>query len=179
MSNPNGRYRADPHNTILAVGAITYETLSTLIPGIIALDQKAPKSGFRIRLTSPGGETAPALAIYDTLMLCKSRVTIEAFGECSSAAAVILQAADRRWVSKSTSMLIHDSSAEMNPGEMSHRNLTEAGKELQRLNRTLYSIFASRTGRPIEDIQKWCENETRLSAIQIVEFGLADWVIEN
>ena len=174
--NPK-HYVDDPKHTIALVGPITLTTVAELMPIISHLDKRKLANGFRIRMASPGGEASACLALFDIIKLCNNEVTIEAFGECSSAAAILLQAADNRWLAPRCRMLIHNGAVDAAVEAVSGRKLVEAGQEVVRLDEIFCDIFVSRSGLPKETVEKWLEAETYFTAQEAVQQGLADWVI--
>ena len=171
------KYIPDPKHTILLAGPINHEAVITISPLIATLETMKLKNGFRIRIVSPGGEASACLALYDILKLCKNKVIIEAFGECSSAAAVLLQAADERWVAPHCRILIHNGAVDAEVESIAGRKLVEAGQEVMRLDNIFCDIFAMRSGTDKDLIKRWLEAETYFNAHEAVANKLADWVI--
>lgn len=61
-----------------------------------------------VHLMSPGGDYTAAMAIHDKILLSPAHVTVVVWGEASSGAAVLLQAADARLMAPNSKMLVHD-----------------------------------------------------------------------
>ncbi len=51
--------------------------------------------------------------------------------------------------------------------------------EIIRIRERLYSILASRTGKPLSDIEKDCDRNKWLDAKQCIDYGLADTILER
>lgn len=76
------------------------------IKGLYLLDQKV-ETPITIILNSLGGDSLHAMAIYDAIKTCKNQVSIKIYGYGMSSAAWILQAADKRIMSKNSRLMIH------------------------------------------------------------------------
>ncbi len=80
-----------------------------LIKGLHVLDKSAPAgdNAITIILNSPGGDSLYGMSCYDAIKLCKNHVTVMIQGYGMSIAAWILQAADRRVMTKNSRLMIH------------------------------------------------------------------------
>lgn len=151
----------------------TYETFRSVVGSL--KEVRSPEVIVNIRST--GGNVNDALLIYDALAGLDGRITTRCYGYAASAATVIAQAASAgcREVSANSLYLIHKSvcSAEGNAGE-----LTKTLGLLEQTDRRIASIYADRSGRPIERfVALMCENDGNgrwLSPEETVDLALAD-----
>lgn len=60
-----------------------------------------------IIMNNVGGEVLHGMAIYDAIRNCKNHVTIKVYGHAMSMGSIILQAADKRVMSKNSQVMIH------------------------------------------------------------------------
>ena len=60
-----------------------------------------------IVMNNTGGDVIHGMAIYDTISNCKNHVTIKVSGHAMSMGSIILQAADKRIMSKNSKIMIH------------------------------------------------------------------------
>jgi ATP-dependent protease ClpP protease subunit len=60
-----------------------------------------------IIMNNPGGDVIHGMGIYDAVANCKNHVTIRVIGHAMSMGSVILQAADKRVMTKNSLMMIH------------------------------------------------------------------------
>ena len=83
------------------------EVSKSVIKGLHVLDNIKPNEPLTIIVENYGGEEYAGLAIYDYIKNCKSEIHIEVYGACMSMAAWILQAADKRYMSKNARLMLH------------------------------------------------------------------------
>ena len=137
-----------------------------------------------IIINSGGGEVYEAMAVYDyiqQLRKCYKVVTV-ATGGCASAATIILQAGDRRYITNHTYYMTH-SPLVMSPGERTTgTDAKELVKGLDRCNTAIMEIFAMRMNRPIKSILRYFTDTpfelTGLNgALEAQRLGFVDGVI--
>lgn len=135
-----------------------------------------------VNIRSTGGDVNDAFLIYDALTALDAKVTTRCYGYVASAATVIAQAASPgcREISPNAMYLIHcaESAAEGNA-----RSLEAAGQLLDRTDRRIASIYASRGGRSVDEYEALMnENGGRgrwLTPVEALEAGLVDTVMEH
>lgn len=144
-----------------------------ILKGLAILESK-PEEPIRIILNSPGGDVYQGLAIYDAIRRSPCYIEIIATGQCMSAASIILQAADKRILTKHCLVMVHD-------GEDSvagtPNNVLKWAKVGQKVNEMMYNIYAESTGRSNNYWKKKCQEDYILTADQAIEEKLADEII--
>lgn len=78
-----------------------------IIKGLRILSSFRPDDPINIIVNCQGGEVQHGFAIYDAINMVESPVYMTVIGHCYSMAAWILQAGDRRRMSKNSSIMIH------------------------------------------------------------------------
>ena len=63
--------------------------------------------------------------------------------------------------------------------EGSATDLSIEAEEIIRLRKVLYNIVSARTGRDVARVEKDCDRNKWFSAVETVEYGLADKVLER
>ncbi|WP_221585564.1 head maturation protease, ClpP-related [Microbacterium sp. G2-8] len=122
-----------------------------------------------LRINSPGGEVAEAVAILNMLRAHKATVTAVVDGLAASAASVIAAGCDETVMSPGTQMMIHS------PWSFALGNASELRKTagvLDSFESTLIEIYTGKAGE-----KEWAEllaEETWLNSQAAVELGLAD-----
>jgi ATP-dependent Clp protease protease subunit len=91
--------------TIVFTGEINEDSYDMMMKNIHLLDSTT--GTINIKLFSEGGEVIPGLGIYSAIKNCKNHVRIIVYGECSSMASIILQAADERVMDENSHLMIH------------------------------------------------------------------------
>jgi ATP-dependent Clp protease protease subunit len=132
----------------------------------------------RLVMNSCGGHSEAGLAIYDAIKTAKNRVDIDVYGACESIAAIILQAGQRRRLSRNTEFMVHDGSIQMDGWE-SARDLAICSKQLGNVNRQMHKLLASRSKMSEAAIRNRCRNDFYLTADQAVRLGFADEIIKE
>lgn len=156
----------------------TYERFKELLEEIESLDSKRVV----VNIRSTGGDVNDALLMLDALKGLNAEITTRCYGYVASAATLIAQAASegKREVSANSLYLIHKSicTAEGNSQELS-RSLDLLDKSDERIA----AIYAERSGKSAELYEElMAENNGSgrwLSPQEVVEYGLADKIIES
>ena len=133
-----------------------------------------------VNIRSTGGDVNDALLIYEMLASLGGKITTRCYGYTASAATIIAQAASEgcREIASSALYLIHKSccSTEGNATDMK-----EAIDLLEKSDERIASLYAQRSGHPIEEfVELMSANGGRgrwLSPEKAVEMGLADAIV--
>lgn len=135
-----------------------------------------------VNIRSTGGDVNDAILIYEALRSTGAHITTCCYGYTASAATIVAQAAseNRRLIAPSSLYLIHKSLCS------TEGNAEELQNEVEMLRQTdsrLAEIYATRSGRSIEDIAAlMAENGGRgrwLSPAEAIAEGLVDGVVED
>ncbi len=131
-----------------------------LIKYLLILDKDRHEIPIKIYMDCRGGDVDPGFGIYDFIKTLKSKVHIIVIGQCMSMASIILQAANKRIMSKNSCLMIHDGSLAIDAESKSSERYAEYAK-FQRF--ITYEIFAekmknvkrnSRLPKKIKDIME-------------------------
>lgn len=125
-------------------------------------------------VNSPGGSVFDGLAIYAALKETTAEITGKVMGVAASAASFILMACKRVVMPENSFLMIH------NPATFAVGNaadMRDTADWLDKIGDSLVNIYASRTGKSVEDIKSWLNAETWFSAAEAKENGFADEVI--
>jgi len=74
---------------------VDYRMASSFIKNIRSLDSVS-NDPIIIHMNSPGGNWSDGMSIYDAIRVCRSHITIIAYGQAESMSSIMLQAADIR-----------------------------------------------------------------------------------
>lgn len=165
-------WQFDEHDTRIA----TYERFREAVARIAEVE--APEVIVTIRST--GGDVNDALLIHDALRQLKARITTRCYGYTASAATIIAQAASEgcRELSANALYLIHCATCST---EGNARQLGEQIALLEATDERLSSLYAARSGHPIEEFKALMEenggNGRWLSPDEAIAAGLADRII--
>lgn len=131
-------------------------------------------------LSSGGGEETAGLAIYDLISRHRGHTTITVLGSAESMAAIILQAARVRQITRNSYLMIHQ--GEISPPESSKKNVRAFLKISDHQDDVCDAIVLQRIQRkyPKYSWSKFREetsNDTYFTAEQAKKWGLVDRIV--
>jgi len=131
-----------------------------------------------IIMNNPGGDVWHGRAIYDAVKSCKAHVTMLVRGQAMSMGAYILQAADKRIISKGAKIMVHYGHVSVGGEALTvYRQIEEYKREDREMERILLEKIKEKHPLfTLQKLKKMLTNDTFLSAKQAVELGLADEV---
>lgn len=137
--------------------------------------RNALKSGdydsINVYINSPGGNAFDGVAIYNQLRNIKKTVNVFVDGEAASAASVIAMGGDKVVMRSGALMMIHNASS-IAIGQK--QDLIKSAETLSRVDDRLADIYATRTGKPINEIKEMMDAETWMDGEEAVDAGFAD-----
>lgn len=138
-------------------------------------DMSGVKGDIDLRLNCPGGDVFEALAIYNALKQHPGIVAVTVDGIAASAASFIAQAADpgHLAIAKTGNIMIHDA---FSMGIGNAADLRQLANLLDQQSDNIASIYADRSGRPVNEWRDAMKNETWYVGQEAVDAGLADRV---
>jgi ATP-dependent Clp protease protease subunit len=126
-------------------------------------------------INSNGGDVYEALGIIDYIQTLEVPVNIIARGRAMSAAAMILCCGTgSRVASKSTTIMVHEASAEIF-GKSA--DIKANADHIDELEDEFYKLMAEKTKQGEEFWRKACRKDFYMSATKALEFGLIDSII--
>ena len=160
-------------------GAVTDESAKDLTEKLLYLEAVDPGKEITFYLNSPGGSITAGMAVYDTMQLISSPITIVVTGMAASMGSILLSGAPkgRRLLYPHSRVLIHQpliSGRFTGPAT----DINIQAEEMERLRVELNEILAAASGQPIERIDKDTDRDFYLNAKEAIEYGLADKIIE-
>jgi ATP-dependent Clp protease protease subunit len=161
-------------------GAVTDETAKDITEKLLYLEATAPGKDITFYINSPGGSITAGMAIFDTIKLISSPVTVVVTGMAASMGSILLSAAKkgRRLLYPHARVLIHQpliSGRFIGPAA----DINIQAQEMEKLRAELNQILAEASGQPIEKITKDTDRDFYLNAKEAIEYGLADKIVEK
>jgi len=161
-------------------GAVTDETAKDITEKLLYLEASAPGKEITFYINSPGGSITAGMAIFDTIKLISSPVTVVVTGMAASMGSILLSAAKkgRRLLYPHARVLIHQpliSGRFIGPAA----DINIQAQEMEKLRAELNQILAEASGQPIEKITKDTDRDFYLNAKEAIEYGLADKIVEK
>jgi ATP-dependent Clp protease, protease subunit len=157
------------------VGTIFWDDCFTCNDVILALAQIGHDKDITIRLNSGGGIATDGAAIHAAIARHKGKVTIIVEGIAASAASVIAMAADELQMSLGAVLMIHDPSS-VTFGTITDHELTI--RALTALAGAMAEIYATKSGRTIEECRSDMKCEMWLTGQQAVDLGYANSLLD-
>ena len=163
---------------IIFIGRSTDDDVSNLvIAQMLFLEADKPEKDIALYINCAGGSITAGLAIYDTMQYIKPDVSTLCVGQAASMAALLLAAGaeGKRSVLPNSRVLIHQPLLYGLQGQQTDIDIH--AKDLMRMRARIEEILALHTGKDQEDIHNDTERDKILTAVEAVEYGLADQVM--
>jgi ATP-dependent Clp protease protease subunit len=161
-------------------GAVTDATAKDLTEKLLYLESDAPGQPITFYLNSPGGSVTAGMAIFDTMKLISSPITVVVTGMAASMGSILLSAAKKgnRYIYPHARVLIHQP---LITGRMvgPASDINIQAKEMEKLRSELNQILAAASGQPIEKIAKDSDRDFYLNAEEAIAYGLADHIVDR
>ncbi len=164
-------------NIIFLGRPIDDDVSNLVIAQMLFLEAENPEKDIALYINSSGGSITAGLAIYDTMQYIKPDVSTLCVGQAASLAAVLLAggARGKRSVLPNSRVLIHQPLLYGLQGQQTDIDIH--AKDLLRMRLRIEEILALHTGKDQEEIHNDTERDKILTAVESVEYGLADQVM--
>jgi ATP-dependent Clp protease protease subunit len=159
-------------------GAVTDETAKDICERLLYLEGIDPGKEITFYVNSPGGSITAGMAIFDTMRLISSPITVIVTGIAASMGSVLLcgAAKGRRFLYPHARVLIHQpliSGRFIGPAT----DINIQAQEMEKLRGELNQILAEASGQPIEKIARDTDRDFYLNAAEAIAYGLADKMV--
>jgi ATP-dependent Clp protease protease subunit len=160
-------------------GTIDDDTANIVIAQLLFLEKEDPDKDIDMYINSPGGSVTAALAIYDTMQFIKPEIATICAGFAASSASVLLTGGERgkRMALPYSKILIHQPWIGQIGGQAT--DIEIHARDLIATRRALASLYADRTGQPVEKIMQDLERDYHMTAQEALEYGLIDEVLKT
>ena len=151
---------------------------SVIVAQLLFLEADDPDKDIQLYINSPGGSETAGMAIYDTMQYIKCDVSTVCIGMAASMGAFLLSggAKGKRFALPNAEIMIHQP---LGGAQGQATEIQIAAEHILRTRKTLNSILAANTGKPLEVIQTDTERDNFMSAAEAKEYGLIDEVIAS
>lgn len=163
---------------IFLVGPVNDMSANLVVAQLLFLEAENPDKDISLYINSPGGSVTAGMSIYDTMQFIKADVSTLCIGQAASMGAFLLAAGakGKRFSLPNSRVMIHQPSGGFQ-GQSS--DIEIHAKEILYLRARLNDILAKHTGRTSAEIDRDTERDNFMSAMQSVEYGMIDKVIES
>jgi len=161
-------------------GAVTDESAKEITEKLLYLESIAPGKDITFYINSPGGSITAGMAVYDTMKLVTSPITVVVTGMAASMGSILLSGAPkgRRLLYPHSRVLIHQpliSGRMVGPAT----DINIQAKEMEKLRAELNQILADASGQPLERINRDTDRDFYLNAPEAIAYGLADRIVDK
>ena len=161
-------------------GAVTDETAKDLTEKLLYLETTAPGKDITFYMNTPGGSITAGMAVYDTIKMISSPVTIVVTGMAASMGSILLSAAKkgRRHIFPHARVLIHQP---LITGRMvgPASDINIQAQEMEKLRKELNQILATASGQSFDKVAKDSDRDFYLNAEEAIAYGLADKIVDK
>jgi ATP-dependent Clp protease protease subunit len=154
------------------------EIANQIVAVMLYLDSEDSTKDIRLYINSPGGSVTAGMAIFDTMQHIKSDVTTICVGLAASMGSFLLMAGTKgkRFALPHSRIMIHQP---MGGTRGQATDIEIEAREIVRIKKQLNLEYATRSGQPIEKIERDMDRDYFLSAEEAKNYGLIDRVIED
>jgi ATP-dependent Clp protease protease subunit len=161
-------------------GQVTDETAKDLSEKLLYLESSAPGKDITFYMNTPGGSITAGMAVFDTMKLISSPITVVVTGMAASMGSILLCAAakGRRLLYPHARVLIHQpliSGRFIGPAT----DINIQAQEMEKLRVELNQILADSSGQPMDKISRDTDRDFYLNAKEAIAYGLADKIVEK
>jgi ATP-dependent Clp protease protease subunit len=161
-------------------GPVTDESAKDITEKLLHLEGTGPGQEITFYMNTPGGSITAGMAVFDTMRLITSPITIVVTGMAASMGSILLCAAPkgRRLLYPHARVLIHQpliSGRMVGPAT----DINIQAKEMEKLRVELNEILAAASGQPIEKIGRDSDRDFYLNATEAIAYGLADRIVDK
>ena len=161
-------------------GAVTDESAKEITEKLLYLESIAPGKDITFYINSQGGSITAGMAVYDTMKLVTSPITVVVTGMAASMGSILLSGAPkgRRLLYPHSRVLIHQpliSGRMVGPAT----DINIQAKEMEKLRAELNQILADASGQPLERINRDTDRDFYLNAPEAIAYGLADRIVDK
>lgn len=161
-------------------GPIMDELTNLVVAQLLFLANEDAKSDIHIYVNSPGGSITSGLGIIDTMRYIPCDVCTYIIGQAASMGSIISTAGTKgkRFTLSHSRNLMHQP---LLSGVMEGQatDIEIEAKEMLRMRDMIYQIYSDATGKTVEQITNDCDRNYWLDANEMVEYGLADSVLDK
>ncbi|OFZ18508.1 MAG: hypothetical protein A2X94_00770 [Bdellovibrionales bacterium GWB1_55_8] len=161
-------------------GAVGSELAYQVTRTLLALEKADSSAPVYLYINSPGGEINSGFAIYDTARFIKPEVYTVVCGLAASMGSLIALCApkERRLSLPNSKFLIHQP---LISGAIqgSASDLEINAKEILRTKAKINRIYADETGKSVEEISRFTDRDTWMTAQEALDFGLISRIVKT
>ncbi len=153
---------------------------SLIIAQMLFLESQDPGKDIQLYINSPGGSVSAGFAIYDTMQYVKCDVSTICIGLAASFGAFLLAGGTKgkRLALPNAEIMIHQPAIHGNGIQGQATDIKITSDHIQKSKKRLNTILSENTGKSIDEVAIATERDNYMTAIEAMDFGLIDKIIE-
>jgi len=153
------------------------DVANAIVAQMLFLNSQDPEKDINLYINSPGGHITSGLAIFDTMRMITAPVSTIAVGMAASMGTILLTAGakGKRYSLPNATIHLHQP---LGGVQGQAADIEIEAREILRMRDLLNGILRDTTKMTDEQIAKYTDRNTFLTAQQAVEVGLIDAVLE-
>ena len=161
-------------------GEVSDKSAKDITEKLLYLEWTDPGKDITFYINTPGGSITAGMAIYDTIQLITSPVSVVVTGMAASMGSILLSSAPKgkRFLYPHSRVMIHQpliSGRMVAPAV----DINIQAEEMEKLRHELNQILADASGQPLDKVEKDTDRDFYLNAEEAIEYGLADSIVEK
>ena len=163
---------------VFVVGGVDDQVANLVVAQLLFLESEDADKDIHLYINSPGGVVTAGLSIYDTMQFIRPEVSTICIGQAASMGAVLLAGGTngKRFCLPHSRIMIHQPSGGFQ-GQAADIDIQ--AREVLKIRSRLNDILAKHTGRTLKQIQQDSDRDNFMDAVEAVEYGLIDTVLEK
>ena len=152
-----------------------------IIAQMLFLESQDPGKDIQLYINSPGGSVSAGFAIYDTMQYVKCDVSTICVGLAASFGAFLLAGGTKgkRLALPNAEIMIHQPAIHGNGIQGQATDIKITSDHIQKSKKRLNTILSENTGKSIDDVAAATERDNYMTAIEAMDFGLIDKIIDK
>ena len=161
-------------------GEVSDESAKEITETLLYLEADAPGEPITFYVNTPGGSITAGMAIYDTIKMISSEVSVIVTGMAASMGSILLSAPKKgnRYLYPHSYVMIHQpliAGQLRGPAVDIHIH----AQYLEQLRVRLNKILSDASGQPLERIKEDTDRDFYMTAEEAINYGLADKIIDE
>ena len=161
-------------------GEVNDDSAKEITEKLLYLEWTDPGKDILFYLNTPGGSITAGMAIYDTMKLISSPISVIVTGLAASMGSILLCAAapGKRMLFPYARVLIHQPLIRGRfQGPAVDINIQ--AQEMERIREELNKILAESSGQSMDKITEDTDRDFYMNATEAIEYGLADAIVDQ
>ena len=161
-------------------GDVSDKSAKEITEKLLYLESIGPGKDITFYINTPGGSITAGMAIFDTMKMISSPVSVVVTGMAASMGSILLSAAPkgRRYLYPHSRVMIHQpliSGRMVAPAV----DINIQAEEMEKFRHELNQILADASGKPLDQVEKDTDRDFYLNAEEAIRYGLADEIVEK